>query len=108
MLRANPNGEGPYIRFRAQKGYNRDMDSVTAKVLFFGRLRELVGCHEDTFAVQDGAAIAGIFAHYAKRYPRLNDFRSCVVPSRNREFVNWETPVHSGDEIAFLPPVSGG
>ena len=94
-------------------GYNRDMDGLTAKVLFFGRLREIVGRNEDTFALSagslgDGAPIAGIFAYYAERCPKLAEFRSSVVPSRNREFVAWETPVHPGDEVAFLPPVSGG
>ncbi|HME12133.1 MAG TPA: MoaD/ThiS family protein, partial [Candidatus Acidoferrum sp.] len=95
-------------RFQRKKGYNRDMGAMTAKVLFFGRLREIVGRGEDAFALTDGAPIDGIFAYYAERYPRLAEFRASVVASRNREFVDWETPVHSGDEIAFLPPVSGG
>jgi molybdopterin converting factor small subunit len=31
-----------------------------------------------------------------------------VVASCNLEFAAWATPLHSGDEVAFLPPVSGG
>jgi molybdopterin converting factor small subunit len=31
-----------------------------------------------------------------------------VVASRNQEFAAWDTPLRSGDEVAFLPPVSGG
>jgi len=81
---------------------------TTAKVLFFGRLKELVGVSEDVFELRDGTAIEQIFAHYAARCPQLAAFRSSVVASRNREFACWETPVHSGDEVAFLPPVSGG
>jgi molybdopterin converting factor subunit 1 len=84
------------------------MGGLTAKVLFFGRLREIVGRAEDTFALTDGAPIAGIFAYYVERCPRLAEFRGSVVASRNREFVDWDTEVHSGDEVAFLPPVSGG
>lgn len=81
---------------------------MTAKVLFFGRLKELVGVSEDTCAMPEGAAIEQIFAHYSERCPQLAAFRSSVVASRNREFASWETAVHSGDEVAFLPPVSGG
>ena len=88
--------------------YNCEMDAMTAKVLFFGRLREVVGLSEYTYELTDGAPIGSIFAHYAERCPRLAEFRTSVVASRNCEFVDRETPVHSGDEVAFLPPVSGG
>jgi molybdopterin converting factor subunit 1 len=89
-------------------GYNSSVPVMTAKVLFFGRLKELVGVSEDACDLPDGTAIEQIFAHYAARCPQLAAFRSSVVASRNREFAAWETPVHSGDEVAFLPPVSGG
>jgi sulfur-carrier protein len=89
-------------------GYNSRVPVMTAKILFFGRLKELVGVGEDACDLPDGAAIEQIFAHYAERCPQLAAFRSSVVASRNREFASWETPVHSGDEVAFLPPVSGG
>jgi len=88
--------------------YNGKMGGMTAKVLFFGQLREIVGHSEELYDLTDGAPIGGIFAYYAERCPRLAEFRRSVVPSRNREFVDWEAPVHSGDEVAFLPPVSGG
>src|SRR5271169_2219933 len=89
-------------------GYNSRVPAMTAKVLFFGRLKELIGVGEDAYELRDGAAIEQIFAYYAARCPQLAAFRSSVVASRNREFASWETPVHSGDEVAFLPPVSGG
>lgn len=89
-------------------GYNSPVPVTSAKVLFFGRLKELVGVSEDAYELRDGAAIEQIFAHYAARCPQLAAFRSSVVASRNHEFASWETPVHSGDEVAFLPPVSGG
>lgn len=89
-------------------GYNSGVPVMTAKVLFFGRLKDFVGVSEDAYELADGAAIEQIFAHYAERYPRLAAFRSSVVASRNREFASWKTVVHCGDEVAFLPPVSGG
>jgi molybdopterin converting factor subunit 1 len=81
---------------------------MTAKVLFFGRLREIVGLCEDTFALGDGARVSGIFEFYAGRWPRLAELRGAVVAARNCEFVDWESAVGAGDEVAFLPPVSGG
>ena len=78
------------------------------KVLFFGRLKEIVGRTEDLADLPDGSPIEALFAHYRARYPELNGFRSSLVASRNQEFATWNTPLHSGDEVAFIPPVSGG
>ena len=89
-------------------GYNRGMPASVARVLFFGRLKELVGVSEDAYELRDGVAIEQIFADYAERFPKLTAFRSSVVASHNREFAAWETLVRSGDEVGFLPPVSGG
>jgi molybdopterin converting factor subunit 1 len=93
--------------------YNSPVPSVSqtirVKVLFFGRLKELVGHAEGTaeFAA-DAATIEQLFALYAARHPELAKYRSSVVASRNQEFAAWGTPLRSGDEVAFLPPVSGG
>jgi MoaE-MoaD fusion protein len=89
-------------------GYNHGMSGITVKVLFFGRLREIVGFGEDTFEMREGEAISRIYAHYGECRPELVAFRGSVVASRNREFAAWDTAVHADDEIAFLPPVSGG
>jgi molybdopterin converting factor subunit 1 len=78
------------------------------KVLFFGRLKEIVGRAEDSVELPDGAAIEAVFSHYGASHPELTRFRASLVVSRNQEFAAWSTPLHSGDEVAFLPPVSGG
>jgi molybdopterin converting factor subunit 1 len=82
--------------------------TIRVKVLFFGRLKELLGCSEDALEFQDAATIEQLFALFAARLPELAKYRSSVVASRNQEFAAWDTPLHSGDEVAFLPPVSGG
>lgn len=56
----------------------------------------------------DGAGVADLFAHYSQRFPRLGQLRASVVASRNEEFAEWSAPLTEGDEVAFLPPVSGG
>lgn len=81
---------------------------VRVRVLFFGRLKDIVGRAEDSIEVADGAPIEAVFSQYGSRHPDLTRFRASLVASRNQEFAAWSTPLHAGDEIAFLPPVSGG
>jgi molybdopterin converting factor subunit 1 len=77
-------------------------------VLFFGRLKDIVGVSEVACSVPEGALISQVFSQYVKQFPELAAYRKSVVASRNREFACFETLVGAGDEIAFLPPVSGG
>ena len=81
---------------------------IRVTVLFFGRLRELSGTAEDHPEIVEGATLESLFSSYAAKYPQLASFRSSVVASRNQEFAAWDARLASGDEIAFLPPVSGG
>jgi molybdopterin converting factor subunit 1 len=93
-------------------GYNSPVQPVSptirVKVLFFGRLKELTGDVEASIEFADGSTIEQLFALYSARHPDLAKYRSSVVASRNQEFAAWDTPLRSGDEVAFLPPVSGG
>jgi sulfur-carrier protein len=93
-------------------GYNSlvSLTSQTArvKVLFFGRLKEIVGHAEDSVELPDGSPIEALFSHFGANHPELARYRASLVASRNQEFAAWSTPLHSGDEVAFLPPVSGG
>jgi molybdopterin synthase sulfur carrier subunit len=95
-----------------QQGYNSRVaaaaKSIGLKVLFFGRLREIIGRAEESLEFAGDASIENLFAHYAAKHPELADYRPSLVASRNQEFAAWTTPLHAGDEVAFLPPVSGG
>src|SRR5690348_6826512 len=77
-------------------------------VLFFGSLREIVGCAEEDAEVSEGASLHDLFAKYNERYPALGGFRGSVVGSINQAFADWQARLTAGDEVAFLPPVSGG
>ena len=82
--------------------------SIRVKVLFFGRLKEIAGAAEEFVELKPGSRIEELFASMVARRPEFASYRSSVVASRNQEFAAWSTPLDSGDEIAFLPPVSGG
>jgi molybdopterin synthase catalytic subunit len=86
-------------------GYNTMM---LVRVLFFGRLKDIVGQREDAAELADGSRVEDLYARYGDRYPELTSFRGSVVASINQTFADWRSPLASGDEVAFLPPVSGG
>ncbi len=71
-------------------------------------LKDLVGRAEDRIEVEDGARLATVFDRYARRFPRLDQMAGSIVLARNQEFAPPESLLADGDEIAFLPPVSGG
>jgi len=81
---------------------------MKVRVLFFGRLKDIVGTSEEQAEVSDGARVEDLFARYGLRFPELAGFRASVVASVNQEFAEWRAPLAAGDEVAFLPPVSGG
>jgi molybdopterin synthase catalytic subunit len=81
---------------------------MQVRVLFFGMLKEMVGRHEEQAQIPEGADLAAVFADYAARYPAVDALRGKIVMARNQEFAAPSTRLAEGDEIAFLPPVSGG
>jgi molybdopterin converting factor subunit 1 len=84
------------------------MTIVRVKVLFFGMLKDIVGRSEDHIEIADGARVESVFTRYARDFPRLTDLESSIVLACNHEFCDRSAAVREGDEIAFLPPVSGG
>ena len=84
------------------------MTIVRVKVLFFGMLKDIVGRAEDSIEVTEGEPLGSVFDRYAKEFPRLQKMASSIVLARNQQFSDRATGVGEGDEIAFLPPVSGG
>src|ERR1700704_1927073 len=78
------------------------------RVLFFGRLKDIVGKSEENAELSDGARVEDLFERYGRSFPELAKFRPSVVASVNQEFAEWRSPLAAGDEVAFLPPVSGG
>jgi molybdopterin converting factor subunit 1 len=81
---------------------------MRVRVLFFGMLRELVGRPSEESDFPEGSDLGMVFDNYAARYPRLREMAKSIVMARNQEFAALSTTVQDGDEIAFLPPVSGG
>jgi molybdopterin converting factor subunit 1 len=77
-------------------------------VRLFARLRDLSGAGELTREVPEGATIDTVWHLVAAEFPSLVAYTRSVSAARNAEYAKSSTPVADGDEIAFLPPVSGG
>ena len=84
------------------------MKQMRVRVLFFGQLKDIVGVSQEDAELSDGARVEDLFERYERRFPKLADFRATVAASINQEYATWRAPLTSGDEVAFLPPVSGG
>jgi molybdopterin synthase catalytic subunit len=78
------------------------------KVLFFGLLKDVCGRAEDSLNIPDGSTAAAVFEHYSAAFPRLRDMASSIVLARNHQFAAPGELLADGDEVALLPPVSGG
>lgn len=81
---------------------------MLVRVLFFGQLKEIVGLAQDDAELSEGSRVEDLFEGYGRRFPKLAEFRASTVASVNQEYAQWRAPLSSGDEVAFLPPVSGG
>ena len=78
------------------------------RVLFFGAVKDLVGAPGETVELAAGSNVASVLELYSRRFPALERHRASLLFSRNREFVDRAEPLSEGDELGFLPPVSGG
>jgi molybdopterin synthase catalytic subunit len=77
-------------------------------VLFFGMLKDLIGRSQEELDLPEGARLETVFDHYASQFPKLREMAGSVVIARNQEFADPQTAVSDGDEVALMPPVSGG
>jgi peptide chain release factor 1 len=82
---------------------------VRVNVKLFARLRELVGTADLAIEVAGtGATVADVWAALVAAHPAAAAYARSMSAAVNLEYARMTTPVADGDEVAFLPPVSGG
>lgn len=81
---------------------------MQVKVLFFGQLKDVVGAAEDQVELPAGASVGDLVLRYQQRYPRWEQFQPVLAVAVNQEYTDAAARLQAGDEVAFLPPVSGG
>jgi molybdopterin converting factor subunit 1 len=78
------------------------------RVLFFGMLKDLTGRSSDSVDLPEQATLRDLLAHYQEKIPQLAQISVSLAMSINQEYAPPESQLQSGDEVAVLPPVSGG
>jgi molybdopterin synthase catalytic subunit len=89
---------------------NETPESIRVRVLFFGAAREMVGHDEVLLDLRPPARVASAFEQVLERYPELRRFGRSLLFALNQEYAleDAEREVRAGDELAVVPPVSGG
>ncbi|HUP54426.1 MAG TPA: MoaD family protein, partial [Methylomirabilota bacterium] len=83
-------------------------DRVHVRIRLFAIQRELAGTREVGLDLADGATVSDAWDALVDRYPALAPGRAFVRFARNGAYAEAETAVEEGDEVAMIPPVSGG
>ncbi len=81
---------------------------MRVRTLFFGQLKDVVGKAEETRELPSGARLSDLVAIYGTEFPKFKSFAASIACSVNQQYSEGSTLLHEGDEIGFLPPVSGG
>ncbi len=87
-----------------------EANPAPVKILYFARLGEQLGCCEESMLLNDGIATArALRDNLMSRKGQWAALAGAGVRMAvNQELVDLDSPVAPGDEVAFLPPVSGG
>jgi molybdopterin converting factor subunit 1 len=81
---------------------------VLVTIRLFARLREIAGTSDLRRELPDGATARDAWDALAREFPALSGFESAISCAVNEEYARLTTPLGHGDDVAFLPPISGG
>jgi molybdopterin converting factor subunit 1 len=81
---------------------------VRVTVRLFARLRDIAGAAELTRECAAGSTIGDIWRQLAAEFPELAPYERSISSAVNADYARMSHAVSDGDDVAFLPPVSGG
>ncbi len=84
------------------------MTAVNVRTRFFALYRERIGRDTAEFEVGGGSTVGDLIEVVMREHPGLCPNPSALVAAVNQEYVDHDHPLAEGDEVAFIPPVSGG
>jgi MoaE-MoaD fusion protein len=82
--------------------------AIAVRARLFARLREQAGTDHESVELPTGSNISDVYEALRRLHPALVADRNTVRAALNQEFADWDATVADGDEVAFIPPVSGG
>ena len=77
-------------------------------VRLFARLRDIVGASELKRDVPANASVKTVWSQLVAEFPPLEAYAASISVAVNADYARMDAQVADGDEVAFLPPVSGG
>lgn len=83
-------------------------DSITIRVLHFAMNRELLGQAEEQMSLPADSTAADVWAQLVARAPKLAQGQRSQMVAINSRYARRDAVLQDGDELAFIPPVSGG
>ena len=81
--------------------------AIAVHARYLARLRELTGVEVEVMHVSIGSTLGDLYDAARSRHSSLPE-RASVRGAVNLEFADWDARIADGDEVAFIPPVSGG
>jgi sulfur-carrier protein len=81
---------------------------MRVKVRLFARLVDITGAAEFEQAISAGATIGTVWRQLVAEFPALSGYERSISAAVNADYARMDQAVNDGDEVAFLPPVSGG
>lgn len=81
---------------------------MRVRVRLFASLKDAVGQPQVELKLSEGASLEDVWSALVRDWPDLAPRRSSLAASVNRTYAPFETALADGDEVAFIPPVSGG
>jgi molybdopterin converting factor subunit 1 len=81
---------------------------MRVRVRLFASLRETAGVSEVRLELPAGSTAEQAWERLAAGFPALAARRASLAVSVNRRYASFDTPLADGDEVVFIPPVSGG
>ena len=93
---------------RRPAAHSRYTGFVRVRVLLFGVLKDLAGRAVDSVELPEGASVAELMTRYGSQMPQLGNVLSSLAVAVNEQYAGPQTELKEGDEVALLPPVSGG
>jgi len=81
---------------------------MRVRVLFFGMLKDSAGKSSDVVELQSGASVRDLLAYCESRYPALKSLLPSIALAVNQQYAGPDRSLNPDDEVALLPPVSGG
>jgi molybdopterin synthase catalytic subunit len=81
---------------------------IQVRLLFFAGQRDIVGQAAMSMHLERDTTLGGLWERLTTEYPQLQKYSGHLLYAVNQEFSTSATVLHDGDEVAFVPPVSGG